>query len=200
QYRSTIEIVWSCLAIIFASTWICVHPNVAGYKTTLWQRLWKRVKLFLFAIFAPELLAVFAFFQWRGSRRLHRDFKRRAEEKNLYNLWTYTHAHFVQMGGIVFKGPDGQAGFQCPDGWDYEEIKDFFALQLPEAAISDRSKGSALAKTLVIMQVLWFTIQTIARAAEGLPITHLEVVCLAFTVFNIGMYICWWDKPLDVVY
>ena len=73
RYRSTIEIVWSCLAIIFASTWICVHPNVAGYNTTMWQRLGKRLKLFALAIFAPELLAVFAFFQWKGCRELHRD-------------------------------------------------------------------------------------------------------------------------------
>ena len=73
RYRSTIEILWSCLAIIFASTWICAHPNVAGYNTTMWQRLWKRLKLFALAIFAPELLAVFAFFQWKGCRELHRD-------------------------------------------------------------------------------------------------------------------------------
>ena len=73
RYRSTIEILWSCLTIIFASTWICVHPNVAGYNTTMWQRLGKRLKLFALAIFAPELLAVFAFFQWKGCRELHRD-------------------------------------------------------------------------------------------------------------------------------
>jgi hypothetical protein len=114
--------------------------------------------------------------------------------------WTLTHAHFVQMGGIVFKAQGGQAGFKNPKVWDDEEIKSFFALRVPEEAISDKSKGSVLAKTLVVMQVLWFVIQTVARAVEGLPITHLEVVCLAFTAFNIGMYICWWDKPLDVEY
>ncbi|TEB05113.1 hypothetical protein FA13DRAFT_1654575, partial [Coprinellus micaceus] len=56
------------------------------------------------------------------------------------------------------------------------------------------SKASALAKTLVVMQVLWFVIQTIARALEGLPIAHLEIVAIAFTLFNIGMYACWWDQ------
>ncbi|TEB19907.1 hypothetical protein FA13DRAFT_1743723 [Coprinellus micaceus] len=83
RYRSTIEIVWSCLAIIFASTWICVHPNVAGYKTTKWQRLWKRVKLFAVAVFAPELLAVFAFFQRKGCRMLHKRFRGVAKALNI---------------------------------------------------------------------------------------------------------------------
>jgi hypothetical protein len=73
RYRSTIEIVWSCLAIIFASTWICVHPNVAGYNTTMWQRVRNRLMLFALAIFAPELLALSSFFQWKGCRELHQD-------------------------------------------------------------------------------------------------------------------------------
>ncbi|TEB19911.1 hypothetical protein FA13DRAFT_1743734 [Coprinellus micaceus] len=248
RYRSTIEIVWSCLTIIFASTWICVHPNVAGYSTTMWQRLWKRLKLFALAIFAPEFLAVFAFYQWKGCRELYQNegFKNQfellkppsavhwGEEDNGVDpekqgltgraptsksswlarvfarvhafgaakdgVWTLTHAHFVQMGGIAFKNPDNhdEIGFYQPESWTDEHIKSFIALRLSEATISDRSKASALAKTLVVMQVLWFVVQTVARALEGLTITHLEVVCLAFTLFNIGMYVCWWDKPLDV--
>ncbi|TEB25711.1 hypothetical protein FA13DRAFT_1140705 [Coprinellus micaceus] len=263
RYRSTIEILWSCLAIIFASTWICVHPNVTGYKATTWQNLWKRVKLFILAVLAPELLAVFAFFQWKGCRELHKAFREKAKELNISvdlnaedralqnpgvptaqstktsqdtplsepliassrasppeettvdpqeTAWTLTHANFVQMGGIVFKNPETrEVGFKEPGiwkrkerwvdrerSWTDEDIKNFFALRLSEASISDRSKASALVKTLVVMQVLWFVVQTIARALEGLPITHLEVVCLAFTLFNVGMYACWWDKPLDV--
>ncbi|TEB25703.1 hypothetical protein FA13DRAFT_1599934, partial [Coprinellus micaceus] len=194
--RSTIEIVWSCFTIIFASTWICVHPNVAGYKITMWQRLWQRLKLFALAIFAPELLAVFAFFQWKGSR-VFTEICSLGAAKDAE--WTLTHAHFLQMGGIVFKDPDsGDIGFKQLQDWADRDIKNFLALRLPESAILDKSKASALAKTLVVMQVLWFVIQTIARALEGLPITHLEVVCLAFTLFNVGMYACWWDKPLDV--
>ena len=86
QYRSTIEILWSCMAIIFASTWICVHPNVAGYNTTKWQKLKKRVILFALAVFAPELLAVFAFFQWKGCRELHKAFRDKAIELNICTL------------------------------------------------------------------------------------------------------------------
>jgi hypothetical protein len=127
--------------------------------------------------------------------------------------WTLTHAHFIQMGGIVFKDPKNrEVGFKEPGvwklekrpagpperSWTDEDIQNFFALRLSEDAIADKSKASALAKTLVVMQVLWFVIQTIARALEGLPITHLEIVAIAFTLFNIGMYACWWDKPLDV--
>ncbi|TEB25713.1 hypothetical protein FA13DRAFT_1796224 [Coprinellus micaceus] len=225
RYRSTIEIVWSCLTIIFASTWVCVHPNVAGYKTTMWQQLGKRLKLFALAIFAPEFLAVFAFFQWKGSRELHQNerFKTqfellkppsaapadttpvtKNEEGNGVNPekqgligrtpapkpswlarvfarvhsfgaskdgeWTLTHAHFLQMGGIVFKDPSsGNIGFKQLKNWTDKDIKNSVALQLSEATISDRSKASVLAKTLVVMQVLWFVVQTIARAPKASP-------------------------------
>lgn len=80
NYRSTVEIVWSCLTVVFASSWLCVHPNVTGYKTTMWQRLRERLKLFALAVFAPELLAVFAFYQWRGCRKLYQSFKEKADK------------------------------------------------------------------------------------------------------------------------
>ncbi|TEB25696.1 hypothetical protein FA13DRAFT_1637008 [Coprinellus micaceus] len=103
------------------------------------------------------------------------------------------------MGGIIFKDPlDGGIGFKEPKAWGGREVASFFALRLSEEAIADRRKGSALGKTLVMMQVLWFVAQTIARAREGLPTTHFEVVCLAFTASNFSMFLFWWGKPLDV--
>ena len=40
--------------------------------------------------------------------------------------------------------------------------------------------------------------QCIARAIEHLPITHLEIVTLAYAAVNFVIYIFWWNKPLNV--
>lgn len=82
-HRSTLQLVWSCLAVIFASTWVCVHPNVPGYKTTWVQRLTARVKLSAVAIFAPEFIALYAFFQWRGCHQLYQEVEGKAKELDI---------------------------------------------------------------------------------------------------------------------
>jgi hypothetical protein len=64
--------------------------------------------------------------------------------------------------------------------------------------IKDRSKSDALSKTIVVVQTAWFAAQCIARAVQGLAITELEIVTLAYTVLNGVMCFFWWSKPLDV--
>ncbi|KAJ3503860.1 hypothetical protein NMY22_g18104 [Coprinellus aureogranulatus] len=173
-HRSTVRILWSCLAVIAASTWVCVHPNVTGYQTSWQRRLKARLRLFALAVFAPEAIAMFAFAQWRGSRTLYQDVAKKAKGLEIGKpKWTYVHAHFLQMGGIVFKNGD-IAYFAEPGMWEDEQIKAFFHLGLTEADVVDKSK------------------------AQGLPMTLLEATCLAFIVFNLGMYYFWWDKPLNV--
>lgn len=69
---------------------------------------------------------------------------------------------------------------------------------ITEEEIDDRSKGDALSKTLVLGQTSWFIAQCITRKAEGLVMTELELVTLAFAALNSFMYFFWWNKPLDV--
>ncbi|KAF7971479.1 hypothetical protein HWV62_20998 [Athelia sp. TMB] len=64
--------------------------------------------------------------------------------------------------------------------------------------LSDKSKGDVLSKGIAILQTIWFVVQCIARLAEHLPLTNLEVMTLAYTVMTVAMYITWWDKPLNI--
>ena len=76
---------------------------------------------------------------------------------------------------------------------------DFSSFRVPtEAEIKDRGKSDSLAKSLVLLQTSWFVMQCIARAHEHLPVTHLEIVTLAYAVMNFVIYIFWWNKPLNV--
>ena len=67
-----------------------------------------------------------------------------------------------------------------------------------KAEIKDKGKSDWLAKSLALLQTSWFVMQCIARAREHLPVTHLEIVTLAYTAMNFVIYIFWWNKPLNV--
>ena len=67
-----------------------------------------------------------------------------------------------------------------------------------EAEIKDRGKSDWLAKSLVVLQTSWFVMQCIARGIKHLPVTHLEIVTLAYAAMNFVIYVFWWNKPLNV--
>jgi hypothetical protein len=69
---------------------------------------------------------------------------------------------------------------------------------LTATQIHDKSKGNAISKGLVILQVTWFVLQLISRAMYHLETTQLEAGTLAFAVFSFIIYAAWWNKPLDV--
>lgn len=48
------------------------------------------------------------------------------------------------------------------------------------------------------MQLIWFIVQIITRAAKGLAITELELTTAALAGLNSVMYVFWWSKPRDV--
>ena len=76
---------------------------------------------------------------------------------------------------------------------------DFSSFSVPtKAEIKDKGKSDWLAKSLVLLQTSWFVMQCIARAIEHLPVTHLEIVTLAYAAMNFVIYIFWWNKPLNV--
>ena len=145
----------------------------------------------------------------------------------LEQRWSTTHGFFVIMGGFhLFQhGPVGTSnneailhGDDIPlrplaacdlydDGhrpiWDRREsIRvdiDFTSFTVPtREEIEDKGKSDWLAKSLVLLQTSWFVMQCIARAKGHLPITHLEIVTLAYAAMNFVIYIFWWNKPLNV--
>ena len=108
------------------------------------------------------------------------------------SAWTMTHGFYVAMGGFVLE-PSGRSSDAflpasrktvclLPGGLRYilrnaELLKNKPTLvpNISETDILDKSKASALAKTFVCLQALWFCAQCITRLAQRLPISLLEV-------------------------
>jgi hypothetical protein len=75
------------------------------------------------------------------------------------------------------------------NGYSLTGKGDFPRIAIEE--IRDKSKGDFISKGLVVLQTGWFIAQCIARGAQGLPITELELVTIAFAGLNFVMYWVW---------
>ena len=83
NYRSTADIVWSCVVTVFACTWLSVHPNVSSANSSWTRRIKDRLYLMLWGIAAPEFLVIFAYRQWRGSKEITRTVRKVIQEDKL---------------------------------------------------------------------------------------------------------------------
>ena len=67
-----------------------------------------------------------------------------------------------------------------------------------EFEIADKSKADVLSKTIAVVQITRFLLETIARAANALPISPLEYFTCAQVFCALFTYIYWFDKPHGV--
>ena len=58
--RSVWSLVWSCLATLFACSWVAVHPNVPLAKDSEAWILGRRLAMMGYMLFAPELVIYWA--------------------------------------------------------------------------------------------------------------------------------------------
>ena len=69
---------------------------------------------------------------------------------------------------------------------------------LTREKIDNRQKVDRLAKTLIIIQALWFCFQFIARIKQSLPVSLLELNTFAHSLCALFIYVLWWHKPGDI--
>jgi len=103
------------------------------------------------------------------------------------------------MGGFVlYQGNDRYGALTSADLETLLE-KDYIDMpDIEEEEILDKSKADWAAKSIAVVQMLWFTAQLIARYAKGWEATELEILTLATIAMTVAMYYCWWNKPFDV--
>ncbi|KAJ7903370.1 hypothetical protein B0H14DRAFT_2328944, partial [Mycena olivaceomarginata] len=181
--RKLFDIVWGCLATIFACTWVSVHPNVPPPHQSWLVLLWRRLKMMLTAVLAPEVIVAFAARQFLAARRFSIEYK-----------ISKTHGFFLSMGGFWLSCHNQEQLDDSPVG------PEFLATirSIDAEDIMDKSKGDALSKGLALAQGLWFCVQYFARIHKHLAVTQLEVATLAFAVVNVFIWALWWGKPLGV--
>ena len=208
--RTIWGILWSCLATIFACSWVSIHPNIPAPNESSLRIFLRRLELMFWAVIAPEMIITWALRQWSGARHLEKLYKGGQmypiypQILNLRILtvergWTKTHGHFIQMGGFMLFEGDISKGVLTP-----ERFSELFAagkIDFPTVTveeIEDRSKADGFSKMIAFGQTLWFVAQCTARGAQHLDLTLVELLTLSLAVLNGLMYFLWWNKPLDV--
>jgi hypothetical protein len=127
--RGTLDIVWSCLAIVFLCTWSILHPNVPPqvrprnmrhvFKRAM-ARTGNKIKSMLIAVLMPEVLFSHALVDLAAIWEQTPILKKVAEEDTDKHAWTFSHTFLANMGGIVLEFPDQASGMSTRD--DIEAI------------------------------------------------------------------------------
>ncbi|KAF8657424.1 hypothetical protein AX16_002221 [Volvariella volvacea WC 439] len=186
--RTIFDILYSCIGVILLCTYISMHHNIPDQDDSWAEVMWSKIRTTLYALIAPEMVIMWAIRQ--------RIMAGKIAEKNKHRKWTRTHGFFVQMGGLVQRQSDSTYKVLCEE----EAIERAKMPQIPEREIMDHGKGDLLAKAVVVVQTTWFVAQCIARHTQGLVLTEIELVTLAFATLNVTTYGLWWDKPLNIGY
>ncbi|KAJ3819747.1 hypothetical protein F5880DRAFT_1489196 [Lentinula raphanica] len=191
--RTLLQILWSCISVLVACTWVAVHPNIPGSDESSWEISLRRLKLMLLTLIAPEIVVLWAVRQWYAASKLSERFDRWG--------WSQTHSFFALMGGFQeltnTLHAEGIESLLWESGPPTMQIL-MIGSQFTEVEIQDRSHRDALAKSLAIGQTAWFVIQLVARRVEGLSIAALEIMTVAFAAMNVLIYTFWWNKPQGV--
>jgi hypothetical protein len=146
------------------------------------------------AILGPEIVLTYAAGQW--SRAKH---SVAAFHKSGYKQWTIRMAFYADMGGFVLHTNDFD-----PFPLNAKQLHwlvvnkyiDYPPYSIEE--IRDKSKQDRLAKLISSIQVTYFIIECIARTAQGLAITTLELNTLCIVVSSLMTAYAWMHKPVDV--
>lgn len=111
--RGTLDIVWSCLAVVLLCTWVVLHENVPAEGSTdgpwwTWPRLFLSAYLavqkacsFVYALFAPELFTGKAMMCLYFAHHVKDLMEDRAKEDMVE--WSIYHAFLANMGGFAIE-------------------------------------------------------------------------------------------------
>ncbi|KAJ7073039.1 hypothetical protein C8F01DRAFT_1362255 [Mycena amicta] len=124
--------------------------------------------------------------------------------------WKLIHGFYVVMGGYVVDFGESAADDNrfLPDEIEQLTLTPegllFLAQRAPEFLpriseedIQDKSKADGLAKLLVAVQAAWFVLQSVARWAQHLPISLLEITTGAHALYTLFTYLLWAKKTLE---
>ncbi|KAJ3511836.1 hypothetical protein NLJ89_g3870 [Agrocybe chaxingu] len=165
-----------------------------GPQDSVWTVRGRRLRLMLWAWLVPELYLFWAARQRYVARKL----KKQHSKEHAH--WTVAHGFFLVMGGFHIHSENGEdlgvLSQHCFETLLKSKVIDFPTITKEE--IEDRSKADGLTKGIALLQTLWFILQCIARGAQKLALTELEIVTLAVATINIVVYFFWWNKPMDV--
>jgi hypothetical protein len=194
--RGTLNILWSCGSTMILCSWSLLCLNVPEPNDSKFQIFRRKIYVTTLCFLGPEFIFMIALGQWKSARRSVRDFRNSG-----FNNWTMKHAHFADMGGFILHTRDWTPFPVDARQLHYLILKGYVKHpeKIDEKRISDKNKVDGLLRAITLIQISWFTVNLLGRAAQHLTITCLELTTASFIVCSVATSICWLHKPADVV-
>jgi hypothetical protein len=86
--RTTLDIIQSCIATIFACTWIAIHPNLPDPEDTKLKKFMKRVGVMMVALAVPEFILLWALKQRLSASSIMKEYNKEFTPGKFYcTLW-----------------------------------------------------------------------------------------------------------------
>lgn len=205
--RGTMTIIWTCLSTLLLCIWSSWHPDVPSTpaRAKFWRRTLDKICMVLCLLVVPEAGVATAMHQAAAAYLTARMFR-----ENDYPQWTMAHCFYAEMGGVYLDV--GRAEGERQGTWDrycerlgierllwaFEDDKLPKTPPITAEEIGELSKADFLAKAIALGQVVWFLVSLVARKAQGLAISQMEVTVAAYVFYAAVVYVAWWRKPLDV--
>ncbi|KIJ14020.1 hypothetical protein PAXINDRAFT_32335, partial [Paxillus involutus ATCC 200175] len=185
--RSMWSILGTCALTLLICIWNAAYPNI------LHEKSWYKVVLYrgalgLSALVTPEITSMRAHSEWVFAGQIKQDFSGQQ--------WTRAHGFFALMGGFILQ--DGRERELLNTCETLQHLRDgkIVNAKITKKEIKDRSKSDGLGNALLVLQLSWFILQVIARAANDLAITLVEIDTLALATLSLPLFFFWWSKPM----
>jgi hypothetical protein len=192
--RGTIDLIWSCLLVIFTAVWTVIHLNLPAKNDGLRTVLVRQMRWIIFAILAPDMVTLYSGAHWVSAKRSVLQMLSLGHKN-----WTLEHAFYADSGGFWLDSTD-YPSFPVKASSIYYLVKENYipCPSMTKEEIWDKSKADKFAKGFALVQSGWLVLQSITRAVEGLPISQLELFTLSFVISTIMSYFFWLHKPQHV--
>ena len=159
--------------------------------------MFRKLQWMVLAVLAPEYISLTALVQ------------RSSTVNAISHTWplkdhSRTLVFYALMGGFELRFEDETYQQLIYHRLTYSEFRGLVRAGLVDPPnitakeVEDKSKGNWFSKSLALLQIGWFVLQLLARVAQGLQTTPLELFTLGVVACTIVSYINWWAKPLDV--
>ena len=195
QGRGTWSILWSCLATIFICTWSALHLDVQE-RHGKWYLFVRKLGAMLLAAMAPEYFLFRSALNFFEARDLRKKLVKRGNQE-----WTLTHMQFACAGGFRTRTPEGDTSICTSEQlWTLIDNKEIDGPPLSEGELQARGKSDLVVKTVAILQIVWFVVQTLVRAIQHYQTTALEIMTVAFVFCSVFIYGFALYQPQDAEY
>lgn len=188
--RGTIDILWGCFSTIILCATISVHINYPSFSEKAWQVNARQFRWSLVCFAAPEIPMILATGQKQEARRSVDMWKR-----NGYPEWTMRHGFYANMGGFVLQPRDSKPFPINAKQLHYLVTRGYVPYPITTDLSQDFEKQPFVMKVLALIQVAWFLMQYLARRANSLTSTTLELITFTCVLCTLFTGYQWWHKP-----